>query len=286
VINALLLTPLSLPFMQNALLIGLVIATVSALLSCFLILRGWALMGDAVSHAVLPGMVIAAVIGAPVAIGAFVSGLGCALASNDFRDHPRIKPDAALGIVFSGLFALGLVLFSLFDTGQDLMHILFGNILGVSRTDIVQTLMMAVPTIALVVVFRRDLMLVSFDRDQAQALGLPVHRLETGLLVALALSIIAAMQAVGVILVIAMLIAPGTIAYLLTDRFERMLIIAVAAACLATWLGLYGSYHLDVASGPAIVLVQAALFLVALVLAPKKGILAQRRARAQALGQS
>jgi manganese/iron transport system permease protein len=284
-IDTYVLTPLSLPFMQNALLIGIVIATVSALLSCFLILRGWALMGDAISHAVLPGMVVAAVIGAPVALGAFVSGLGCALASNSFKDHPRIKPDAALGIVFSGLFALGLVLFSLFDTGQDLMHILFGNMLGVSRGDIIQTVIVALPTIALILFFRRDLMLVSFDRDQAQAIGLRVRRLEIGLLVALALSIIAALQAVGVILVIAMLIAPGAIAYLLTDRFEQMLLYAVAAACLSTLFGLYGSYHLDLASGPAIVLVQAALFVLALIFAPKKGVLAQRRMRFTVLAE-
>jgi manganese/iron transport system permease protein len=277
--TALLVEPLALPFMQNALLIGALIAIVAALLSCFLILRGWALMGDAISHAVLPGMVIAAAIGAPVALGAFASGMGCALASNAFRDHPRIKPDAALGIVFSGLFALGLVLFTMIETGQDLLHILFGNMLGVTRPEIIETFAVAAPTVLLVLVFRRDLMLVSFDRQHAQAIGLPVKRLETGLLIALALAVVASMRAVGVILVVAMLVAPGAIALLLTERFERMLIYAVLAALLATFFGLLASFHLDMASGPAIVLVQAGFFLAALVFAPKRGLIAAWRLR-------
>ncbi len=277
------LEPLALPFMQNALLVGIVIAIVSALLSCFLILRGWALMGDAISHAVLPGMVIFAAFGAPVAVGAFLSGIGCAAASNAFRDHPRIKPDTALGIVFSGLFALGLVLFTLIPTGQDLFHILFGNMLGVSRAEIVETLAAAAPAALFVLIFRRPLTLISFDRQQSQALGLPVRRLELGLLVALALAVVAALKAVGVILVVAMLIAPGAIAFLLTDRFGRMMALAVLAALLATVAGLFASYNLDMASGPAIVLAQAVLFILALLFAPKKGILAQMRARRMAL---
>ncbi len=268
-----LLVPFALPFMRNALAVGLIVALVCAVLSCFLVLRGASLMGDAISHAVLPGMVLAAAIGVPAVIGAFASGLACAAMSRGLQGHPRIKPDAALGLAFAGLFALGLVLFSMIETGQDLLHILFGNILGVSRADVIETALIGTPVLVSGTRFPQGFVLVSFDRTQAQAIGLPVRRLEWGFLVGLALAIVAALKAVGVILVAAMLIGPGATGWLLARRFPGMLLVASVSAVLATLAGLLLSFHLDIATGPLIVLCQAAIVALALLFAPGKGAL-------------
>jgi manganese/iron transport system permease protein len=285
-LHAVLVAPFESGFMQNALLTGALVATVCALLSCFLVLRGWALMGDAISHAVLPGLVMAAFLGLPVAIGAAATGLICGFGSGYFRETRRIKPDTALGIVFSGLFALGLVLHSILPTGQDIHYILFGNLLGVTSAEILETAIVALPTGLMLVALRRDFLLVSFDRAHAQAIGRPVRGLEALLIVALVLTIVAALTAVGVILVVALLVAPGAIGWLATDRFDRMLIVAVLAGLLATVIGLLVSFHLNAASGPLIVLAETALFLAALVFAPKRGLVAQRRAVARAIAAS
>ncbi len=256
--------PLAHEFMQRGLVVAMLVGTICALLSCFLVLKGWSLMGDAVSHAVLPGIVIAHVLAIPVVIGAFVAGLGCALATGYLRDNSRVKEDAVMAIVFSGMFALGLVLFVKVETDQHLNHILFGNMLGVRWADVRETAMIALPAIAILLAKRRDLMLFCFDPAHARAIGLPVKALHYGLLFLLSLTIVASLKAVGIILVIAMLIAPGAIGFLMTRRFEHMMLIAAAAAVSACVVGTLASFHLDSATGPTIVLVQTLFFVAAL----------------------
>jgi manganese/iron transport system permease protein len=274
--------PLSYPFMQRALGVSLLVAAVCAVLSCYLVLKGWSLMGDAISHAVLPGIVIAYVLGVPLAIGAFAAGLSCALFTGYLKENSRVKEDTVMGIVFSGMFGFGLVLFTKIETDQHLNHILFGNVLGVSVRDLVETAIIAGGTLIIVLLKRRDLLLYCFDPNQARAVGLPVRVLHYGLLILLSVTIVSALKAVGIILVIAMLIAPGATAYLLTDRFERMLLIAVVVAIASAALGTIISFHMDAATGAAIVLVQATVFVLAFLLAPKHGLLAAwRRGRVE-----
>lgn len=271
-----LLEPLQFAFMRDALLIGAVVAAMCALLSCFVILKGWSLMGDAVSHAVLPGIVLAYLAGIPLAVGAFASGFTCALATGYVRRNSRIKEDTVLGVVFTGLFAIGLVLHSRTESDLHLDHILYGNILGIETAVFQQVIASGVLVIALVLLFRRDLMLVAFDPSQARVLALPVKWLEYGLLSLLVLAVVAALQAVGIVLVIAMLITPGCTAYLWTDRFDRMLAIAVAAAIFSTLTGIIAGFHADGSVGACIVLVQAAVFLLSFLLAPKYGLLGRK----------
>lgn len=257
------LLPLSYGFMQRALVVAILVGAVCAVLSCYLILKGWSLMGDAISHAVLPGIVIAFVVGLPLSVGAFAAGLGCAVATGYLRENSRVKEDTVMGIVFSGMFGLGLVLFTKVDTDQHLTHILFGNMLGVTTRDLIETSIIAVGVLAVVLVKRRDLLLYCFDPQHARAIGLPVRALHYGLLSLLSLTIVAALKAVGIILVVAMLIAPGAIAYLLSNRFERMLLISTAVAIGSSIAGTLISFHIDGATGPCIVLVQMGVFIVA-----------------------
>ncbi|WP_334468425.1 metal ABC transporter permease [Arsenophonus sp. PmNCSU2021_1] len=261
----LLITPLTFPFMQKAIITALVTGTVCAILSCFLILKGWSLMGDAISHAVLPGIVIAFVIGIPLSIGAFISGIFCAFATGYLKENSRIKEDTVMGIIFSGMFAFGLVLFARIDTDQHLTHILFGNILGITKTEFRQTLWISAFTIAIILLKRKDFMLYCFDPNQAKVIGLPVKLLHYGLLSLLALTIVASLQAVGIILVIAMLISPGIIAFTLCQNFNRMLIIAVIASTTSSLIGTILSFHIDAATGPCIVITQAIYFIAALI---------------------
>ncbi len=263
--------------MQRGLLAAMLVGVVCAVLSCFLILKGWSLMGDAVSHAVLPGIVLAQIMGLPLAAGAFVAGLSCSLAIGYLKENSRVKEDTVMGIVFSGLFALGLVMFVKVESDQHLLHILFGNMLGVSWSDLAETAVIAVPTIAIMLALRRDFLLVAFDAAHARAIGLPVRWLNVGLLMLLALTIVAALKAVGIILVVAMLIAPGAIGFLTTRRFDVMLVVAVAVATVSSVIGTILSYHLDGATGPCIVVVQAGFFLAALGLNLRR---AARRATA------
>ena len=264
--------PLSYPFMQRALVVSLLVAAVCAVLSCYLVLKGWSLMGDAISHAVLPGIVIAYVIGLPLAVGAFVAGLACALFTGYLKENSRVKEDTVMGIVFSGMFGFGLVIFTKVETEQHLSHILFGNVLGVTWRDLIETALIAGGTLFIVLLKRRDFLLYCFDPNHARSIGLPVRVLHYGLLILLSLTIVASLKAVGIILVIAMLIGPGAIAYLITDSFERMLAIAVAVATASAAIGVIASFHLDGATGACIVLVQAAFFVLALLFAPKRGL--------------
>ena len=273
------LEPLRYPFMVDALLVGALIGAMCAVLSCFLILKGWSLMGDAVSHAVLPGIVIAYIIGLPLAIGAFIAGLFCATGAGFLKRNSRIKEDTAMGVVFTGLFAFGLVLFSRTPSDMHLDHILVGNILGISKAQMWQTLGLGGVVLAVTLLLRRDLLLICFDPGQARVMALPDKFLNYLLLALLSLAIVVALQAVGIILVVAMLVTPGCVAHLWTDRFDRMLLIAAVSAMIATVTGILASYHLDASTGGCIVLVQAAMFFTSLFLAPKYGIIARKRKR-------
>ncbi len=276
--------PLSYGFMQRAMAVAVLVGAVCAVLSCFLVLKGWSLMGDAVSHAVLPGIVLAHLAGLPLALGAFAAGVGCAWGTGYLKANSRVKEDTVMGIVFSGMFALGLVMFTKIDTDMHLNHVLFGDMLGVTGRDLVETAIVAGITLAIVLVKRRDFLLFSFDPQHARAIGLPVERLHYGLLVLLAMTIVASLKAVGIILVVAMLIAPGAIAFLLTERFERMLVIAAAVAIGSSVVGTLVSFHIDGATGPCIVLIQAGVFVGAFLLAPKGGLLRRVRASPAADG--
>lgn len=255
--------PLSYGFMQRALAVAVMVGAVSAVLSCYLVLKGWSLMGDAVSHAVLPGIVIAYMVGLPLSAGAFAAGLACAVGTGYLKENSRVKEDTVMGIVFSGMFAFGLVLFTKVETDQHLNHILFGDMLGVSPRDLVETGIVAGGVLILVLLKRRDLLLYCFDPQHARAIGLPVRLLHYGLLTLLSLTIVAALKAVGIILVVAMLIAPGAIAYLVTRQFERMLAVAVTVAVGSCVAGTLVSFHIDGATAPCIVLIQMAVFVLA-----------------------
>ena len=271
-----LVEPLQYGFMIKAMVAAALVGAVCAVLSCYLVLKGWSLMGDAVSHAVLPGIVLAYIAGLPLAIGAFGAGLLCAASTGWIKNHSRIKEDTVMGVIFTGLFALGLVMYTKVQTEMHLLHILFGSLLGIETRDLVQAVAVAGVTLVVVLVLRRDLLLYLFDPHQARAIGLNTTRLHYLLLALLAATIVAALQAVGVILTVAMLIAPGCIAYLMTDRFDRMLMIASASAVFSSVAGTYVSYFLNGATGACIVLTQAAIFVVALFFAPKHGLLARR----------
>ncbi|MEV0251228.1 metal ABC transporter permease [Nocardia sp. NPDC050712] len=271
-----LIEPLDYDFMVRALITCVITAVVCAVLSCWLVLIGWSLMGDAVSHAVLPGVVLAYIVGAPFAVGAVVFGFLAVALIGVVRSTSRVKEDAAIGIVFTTLFAFGLVLVSVTPSQTDLNHIIFGNLLGVSRGELLQVAVLAVIVLAALVLKRRDFTLYAFDPTHAHALGLRPRILGAALLALLALTAVLALQAVGVILVVAMLIIPGATAYLLTDRFGRMLLIAPTVSATCSVLGLYLSYHLDTAPGAMVVLVQGAVFTLVYLFAPRQGVIGKR----------
>lgn len=276
-LTSLITDPFAFAFMRQALVIAIAVALVSGLLSPFLVLKGWSLMGDAIAHAVLPGVVIAYIVGLPLALGAFAAGMFCALATGYLKENSRVKEDTAMGVVFSGMFGLGIVLFAKIETDVHLNHILFGNILGVTWADIVETSLIALAGSAILVAKRRDLMNYIFDPQHARAIGLPVRALHYGLLAIVSLTVVAALKAVGMILAIAFLIAPGAIAFLLTDRFERMLVYSVVVAITATIAGIIAAFHLDAAPAPTIVVGLTTAFIATFLLAPKRGLVAMAR---------
>jgi manganese/iron transport system permease protein len=266
-----LLMPFQFRFMVDALIISVLVAIPAALLSCYLVLKGWSLMGDAISHAVFPGVVIAYIVGFPFAIGAFVAGMFCAIATGFLKDNSRIKQDTVMGIVFSGMFGLGLVLYVKIQSDVHLDHILFGDMLGVGTADIIEAGAIAALVTAILVVKWRDFLLHAFDPAQAKAVGLRVGLLHYGLLAILSLTIVAALKAVGIILAIAMLIAPGAIAFLLTRRFSMMLILAVVIAAAASFTGVYLSFFIDSAPAPTIVLIMTICFIAAFLHSSLRG---------------
>jgi manganese/iron transport system permease protein len=258
-----LLVPLQFDFMINALIISVLVAIPTALLSCFLVLKGWSLMGDAISHAVFPGVVIAYIVGLPYAVGAFAAGMFCAIATGFLKDNSRIKQDTVMGIVFSGMFGLGLVLYVKIQSDVHLDHILFGDMLGIGFGDIVETALIAAVTAGIIGIKWRDFLLHAFDPGQARAVGLKVNLLHYGLLCLISLTIVGALKAVGIILAIAMLIAPGAIAFLLTRAFSTMLLLSVLIAVGASLLGVYLSFFIDSAPAPTIVLLLSVAFIAA-----------------------
>jgi manganese transport system permease protein len=267
--------PLQHEFMVKAILVSALVGIVCSALSCYMTLKGWALMGDAVSHAVMPGVVIAYILNIPLAVGAFAFGVGSVIAIGFVKAKTRIKEDTVIGLVFTGFFALGLVLISKVKSEIDLTHILFGNVLGISNDDIIQTVIISVITLSTLAVLRKDLILFCFDPTHARSIGLNTTFLYYVLLSLLSLTAVAGLQTVGIILVVAMLVTPGATAYLLSDNFDHMTLIAMASGVFSSVIGTYISYHIDGSTGGCIVVVQTLLFIIAMIFAPKHGLLAQ-----------
>lgn len=267
--------PLQYGFLVKAIWVSAFVGLVCAVLSCYITLKGWSLMGDAVSHAVVPGVVVAYALNIPFAIGAFIFGFGATVAIGYVKSKTRLKEDAVIGVIFTGFFAFGLVLITKIPSNVDLFHILFGNVLGISNSDIVQTLIAGTMTLVVILIQRKDLLLFCFDPNHAKAIGLNTQLMYYTLLSVLALTIVTALQTAGIILVIAMLVTPGSIAYLLTDRFDHMLWISAASSIFSCVFGTYLSYHFDVSTGGAIVVLLTTVFVLAMFFAPKYGILSQ-----------
>ena len=276
-----LLEPFAFEFMRQALIITVLISAAAGALSCLLVLKGWSLMGDAISHAVLPGIVLAYLAGFPLILGAFSAGMICAIATGFLTENSRVKPDTVMGVVFSGMFGLGIVMYSQIRTEVHLDHILFGDMLGADWGDVIETGLIAVLAFAIVVAFRRDLLLFAFDPQHARAIGLATRALHYGLLAVISLVVVGALSALGLILAIALLIGPGATAHLMTDRFDRMLAIGALVGSGAATGGVMLSFSIDSAPAPTIVVVMMALFVVAFLFAPKHGLLARRGRGAQ-----
>ncbi|MYZ43551.1 metal ABC transporter permease [Schauerella aestuarii] len=268
--------PLTFDFIRQALIISVLVAIPTALLSCFLVVKGWALMGDAVSHAVFPGVVLAYIIGIPFAVGAFAAGMGCALAVGYLKENSRIKQDTVMGVVFSGMFGLGLVMYTKISSEVHLDHILFGDMLGVGWPDIIESGVITLIVAGAIALKWRDLLLHAFDSVQAKTVGLPVRALHYGLLALISLAIVGALKAVGIILAIALLIAPGAIALLLTRSFGVMLWTAVAVAVASAIIGIWISVFIDSAPGPTIVLVLSAIFVIVFLNSLRRQAVADR----------
>lgn len=262
-----LLEPFQFSFMVNALIISTIVAIPCALLSVFLVLKGWALMGDAMSHAVFPGIVLAYIAGIPLAIGAFVAGLFCAVATGYLDDNSRIKRDTIMGIVFSGMFGAGLVLYVSIQSEVHLDHILFGDMLGISLSDIAQTTAIALGIALIIGLKWKDLLLHAFDPHQAKASGLNTALLHYGLLCMIALTIVATLKSVGIILSISLLIAPGAIAILITRTFSHALLLAAVLSVVTSFLGVYLSFFIDSAPAPTIVVLFSLLFVITFIYA-------------------
>ena len=260
-----LLLPFQMAMMQKAFLVAAIIAVPTGLLSCFLVLKGWALMGDAVSHAVLPGVVLAYILGFPLIFGAFVAGMFTALATGYLSENSRVKQDTIMGVVFSGMFGLGIVLYTSISSDVHLDHVLYGSILRVSWADIGTTAWICGGVTLALVLKWKDLMLFAFDPAQARTSGLPVGLLHYGLLAVLSLTIVATMAATGLILAVGLLIAPGAIAFLTTRSFGRMLWVAVGVCLFGMLSGVYLSFFLESSSAATVVLVLTGLFIAAFI---------------------
>lgn len=260
-----LLFPFQFPFMQNAFWIVLLVAPPTALLSCFLVLKGWALMGDAVSHAVLPGVVLAWITGLPLIVGAFAAGMSCAMLTGYLSYNSRIKQDTVMGVVFSGMFGIGIIMYTSITTNQHLDHVLFGNMLGVGAQDLWTAGLISAFVTGFLVLKWKDLLLHAFDPAQAQASGLHTGVLHYGLLAVLSLTIVATLTATGLILAVALLVTPGAIAFLVVRSFGPMLIVSVLVCLLSMFAGVYASFFLDSAPAPTIVLILTVIFVLAFI---------------------
>ncbi len=271
------LIPLHYDYMIKAIWVCSLVGGVCGLLSVFVTLKGWSMMGDALSHAVVPGVAIAYILGLPLVLGSFVSGLLAAWAMGVIKKRSKLREDTVLGIVFTTFFALGLLLISLYPARVDLKSVVFGNVLAISDEDIWQLLCISSVVLVWLAMKWHDLLLFCFDPRQARTMGLRVERMHALLLLLLSATAVAAMIAVGALLVVAMLITPGATAYLLTDRFSRMLGLSAVIGVISSALGAYASYFANGSTGGCIVTLQTIVFLVCLFFAPKHGIWARRR---------
>ena len=257
-----LLQPFTFDFMLRATVIAVLVAIPTAILSCFLVLKGWSLMGDAVAHAVLPGVILAYLLGFPYIIGAFIAGMLCAVTTGFISENSRLKEDTVMGVVFSSMFALGIVMMSKIESEVHLDHILFGDILGITGTDILITGAITLFSLLFLIIKGKDLVLYIFDLQHAKAIGIPIHVLHYCLLALLSITIVSALKAVGMILVIASLIAPGAIAYLITNRFKNMILISLIINSLCAVAGVYASFFIDSAPAPTIVVMLTIVFVI------------------------
>ena len=255
-----LMLPFQFPFMQNAFWICLLVAPPTALLSCFLVLKGWALMGDAVSHAVLPGIVLAWITGLPLILGAFAAGMTCAIMTGYLSHNSRVKEDTVMGVVFSGMFGIGIIMYTSITTDQHLDHVLFGNMLGVGSQDLWTAGLISLAVSAFLILKWKDLLLHAFDPAQARASGLRTGLLHYGLLSVLSLAIVSTLTATGLILAVALLVTPGAVAFLIVRSFGRMLVVSVLVCLVAMLAGTYASFFLDSAPAATIVLTLTAIF--------------------------
>lgn len=273
----LLIEPLQAEFMQRSLVTAVLVGIVCATVGCYLMVQRLALLGDAISHSVLPGLVIAYIIGMDIFLGAFIAGVFSTVVIAWIHTQSQIKEDAAMGIVFSAFFALGITLITIVQKENkiDLNHFLFGNILSVTQSEVINTLVITILVLGVIVLLYKELMLYTFDPIGAQAAGLPTNLLNFGLMVLIALTIVASLKSVGVILVLAMLITPGATAYLLVYRLHMMMIVGAMIGVISSITGMYLSFHFNLPSGPAIVLVAFSFFLLAFLFSPTQGLLTQ-----------
>ena len=268
-----LLEPLGFEFMRNALMVGILVGVLCPIVGTYLIVQRMALLGDVMAHSVLPGLAIAFFWGIDILIGAFVSGIISAFLIAWIRSQTRIKVDAAMALTFSSFFALGVLLITLLRNKLDLDSFLFGDILGVTQSDVIRTAVITLIVLALIRVFYKELFFYTFDRLGAQAIGLPIHAIYFGLMAAVTLTIIASMQTVGVVLVVALLVGPATTAYLLVKELHQMMGLGALLGAVSSIIGMYASYYLNVPSGPCIVLISFGFFVLAVLFSPSQGLL-------------
>ena len=282
----LVLQPFGYDYMVNAMLVSTLVGSVCAFLSCYLIMKGWSLIGDALSHAIVPGVAGAYMLGIPFAFGAFFSGGLAAAAMLFLNQRTKLREDSIIGLIFTSFFGLGLFMVSLSPTSVNIQTIVLGNVLAISPGDTLQLLIISAVTLIILTLKWQDFMVAFFDENHGRSIGLHPDMLKIVFFALLAASTVAALQTVGAFLVVAMVVTPGATAYLLTDRFPSMIRIAVAIGALSSFLGAYSSYHLNAATGGIIVLLQTSIFLAAFFLAPKHGMLASRRLARLALGNT
>lgn len=283
---SLLLEPFSYGYMVNAMWVSALVGAVCAFLSAYLMLKGWSLIGDALSHAIVPGVAGAYMLGLPFALGAFMSGGLAAGAMLFLTQQTRLREDAIIGLIFSSFFALGLFMVSLSPTSVNIQTIVLGNILAVTPSDTLQLVVIAGVSLMILAAKWKDLMVVFFDENHARSIGLRPDVLKVVFFTLLSASTVAALQTVGAFLVIAMVVTPGATAYLLTDRFPRLILISIAVGSITSFVGAYASYFIDGATGGIIVVLQTLIFLAAFVFAPKHGLLATRRQARAALREA
>jgi manganese/iron transport system permease protein len=278
-----LLEPFTYGYMLNAIWVSTLVGCVCGFLSAYLMLKGWSLIGDALSHAIVPGVAGAYMLGLPFALGAFLSGGLAAGAMLFLNQRTRLKEDAIIGLIFTSFFGLGLFMVSLSPTSVNIQTIVLGNILAITPEDTLQLVLIGGISLVVLALKWKDLMVAFFDENHARTIGLRPDLLKVMFFTLLAASTVAALQTVGAFLVVAMVVTPGATAYLLTDRFERLILLAAAIGAATSFFGAYASYFLNGATGGIIVVLQTLIFLVAFVVAPKHGLLAAKRRRAQAL---